>query len=183
METNLTSARNFFASFAVFALMGFLLAGCLNQSGSATPTPFVKDDSGNGTAPTPIPQVIGTPIPTVTETKTGIDKINDTIASIVPDGTYQQDANYSYPKGTNTVHFSVTVDGDTVTNVSVTAVGELDPISTKKVADFGAALPSLVVGKKINELNLPRNVAGSSLTNAAFQSYVDALVANHGSVA
>ena len=113
------------------------------------------------------------------DNRTGYQKTQDTIASVLPDGTYEKSVTYAYHSGNSVVDFKLTVQGDVITSASATAVND-DPMSTRIISNFNGALPGLVVGKKINELSIPHNVAGSSLTTAAFAQYVNTLSQNHG---
>ena len=115
----------------------------------------------------------------VADNKTGYEKTQQTITQVIADGTYVKEIQYPYHSGNTTVDVKVTVKNDTVTSVSVAGVNA-DKISMKIIGNFAAALPDLVVGKKISDIKLPRNVAGSSLTSAVFQQYVNSLVQNHG---
>jgi hypothetical protein len=60
---------------------------------------------------------------------------------------------------------------NTLTNVSITG-NNPNPISAKIIDKYAVALQTLAVGKKLDQINLPKNVAGSSLTNAAFKQYL-----------
>lgn len=161
------------------SLAGMLLTGCVSQpNANPSASPSVS------TAPSVIPSVpaaTATPVINVTtENKTSQEKINQSIAAAVADGTYNTQSTYAYHSGTETVAISLSVANDVVTNASVTPSDQANPMSRRIIDNFNAALPDLVVGKKIDQLNIPHNVAGSSLTTAAFKAYVDQLVANHG---
>lgn len=146
---------------AGIALLGLLFAGCTSQT------------QGTGKNGTPSVNA-GTKIDA--ETKTGVEKTQETIKKAVADGTYSAQKEYNVPIGSETVGFEITVKDDIVTAVSVDT-GMLKEDKSKAIAGgFKDALPELVVGKKITELNLPINVAGSSLTTAAFKAYVNELI-------
>ncbi|VVB57074.1 Uncharacterised protein [uncultured archaeon] len=114
------------------------------------------------------------------DNKTGYDKTQMAIASILPDGAYEKNVTYAYHSGEETADIQISVKDDVVTAASVKLVGSPNSVSQRIANNFNDALPGLVVGKKINELNLPHNVAGSSLTTAAFAGYVDELVQSRG---
>lgn len=161
------------AAFLAFGIVMMLLFGCVGPGGA----------SGQG-APS---QVTGTPsasgapskVDVSADTKSGFDKTNQTIALAVADGTYSKIVAYKYHSGSNDVNVSISVKDGLVTAASVTPAAQLDNVSMKIVGNFNAALPTLVVGKKITGLNLPKNVAGSSLTTAAFQQYVADVIAKY----
>ncbi len=154
---------------------------------SATPSvsPSVNSTSGSPSNAAPVSAaapVLSNSSFAASDNKTGYDKTKATIAAIVPDGTYENNISYTNPSGTDIADIKISVQGDVITAASVTLNGNPNRISTKLAGNFNDALPALVVGKKINELNIPRNVAGSSLTTAAFKGYVDQLVQNHGAL-
>jgi uncharacterized protein with FMN-binding domain len=150
----------------VFAVLAALMFGCTQPGPQGSP-------SGNGS------KIDKTGNMTIGDNKTGFDKTQETIELAVADGTYAADATYAQPKGNATAKISITVKDDIITAASAEGVNA-DPWSTKIIGDFNAALPDLVVGKKITELDIPINVAGSSLTTAAFKSYVGELVESKG---
>jgi uncharacterized protein with FMN-binding domain len=164
------SLRHFFL-LSVVILMVAIFAGCTSQQPSnSTPTP--TQIAASTPAPT---QILSGASPTA-EIKTGDDQIKATIAAALADGTYSEDATYAYHSGQETVTFSVTVKDGILTAVLVTPHNPA-PMSAKIISKFSDALPSLVVGKKIDEISLPKNVAGSSLTSAAFVQYLNKLLA------
>ncbi len=152
---------------AVMVLTGIILAGCLGSQATGTPAA--------GAAITPAPGLAATITPATTDTKTGADKVNASIQAAVADGTYTNIVSYAYHSGVDNVNISVTVQKGIITAASVTGI-DTDPMSTRIIGNFNNALPSLVVGQPISQINLPHNVAGSSLTSAAFQQYVNGLV-------
>ena len=115
----------------------------------------------------------------VADNKTGYQKTQDTIAAAVADGTYPVQTTYYSPGGSEIIDFSVTVQGDVITAASGTPV-QADRMAMRYMGNFNSILPSLVVGQKIDQLQIPRNVAGASLTTSAFAQYVSTLVQNHG---
>lgn len=143
-------------------LISMIMIGCTSQS---QPPPNKSSDATT---------VNKTDI--VADNKTAYDKTQQAIAQAVADGTYSDNVTYAYHSGNETVEIKVTVKGDVVTAASVSGINPV-PISAKIISNFNNALPDLVVGKKITELAIPRNVAGSSLTTAAFRQYVNGLVA------
>ena len=159
-------------------------AGSTNMSaGNAQPSTGL---TGNGSTPAggtqPPSKQNGTTITdkvnsSISDNKTAYDKNQTVIAQLIADGTYVNDISYRYPRGTNTVTVDITVKNDTITAASV-AGNNVDMMSARYISNFNSALPDLVVGKKINELSIPRNVAGSSLTTAAFAQYVNGLITN-----
>ena len=168
---------------ASLLLLAVTLAGCAQSAVPSNPSSAPSASSNNPggssavvSSPTVVSPASGN---LVAENKTGFDKNQTTIASILPDGNYEKQVTYAYHSGNSTVDFKLIVQNDVITSASAEAVND-DKVSTMIIGKFNGALPSLVVGKKINELGIPKNVAGSSLTTAAFKQYAETLVQSHG---
>jgi hypothetical protein len=161
---------------ALLSVMVF--SGCTSQD--THPQQNGNSTFEDKTSPSGQPQMNSTlNTSVVTDNKTSYEKNQTTIKNILADATYSQEFSYFIGDKTDIVEINITVADDTVTSAIVTPVSAL-PMSEKIIGNFNAALPDLVVGKKINEIKLPANVAGSSYTSAAFQQYVDILVQGNG---
>lgn len=158
----------------VIALMlcSMLIIGCTQSQGSQQPS----GSTNLGAATNPAAQPQGA-VDITADNRTAYEKNQASIAKVIADGTYARNATYAAPSGNETVEFSIAVKGDIITAASATG-NATNNISAKIIGKFNSALPDLVVGKKINELSIPKNVAGSSLTAAAFKQYVDSLATN-----
>ncbi|MFH0927078.1 MAG: hypothetical protein V1822_00690 [Candidatus Micrarchaeota archaeon] len=110
------------------------------------------------------------------ENKTSAQKVQEQIAAMVPDGTYMKNVSYNYHSGTETMEVSLTVQNDVVTGASITPMGTPAPFSLRMMEAVNGSLPNLVIGKRIEDISIPRNVAGSSLTSAAFKNYVQDVI-------
>jgi len=95
----------------------------------------------------------------------------------VPNGMHEAQESYAFHAGVNKIDISVGTENAVIENISVTAVGNVDPMSARFISAVDAALPNLVVGKRIDQVNLPTQVSGSSLTTAAVNSYLHSLYA------
>ncbi len=156
--------------------VSMLLIGCVNQK-QDLPTPPKSGEipkSPDKSIPS-VPANITKNDSMVSENKTGVEKVEQAIASVVPDGTYTDNVTYAYHSGKETIEISITVKDDIITEASIHGFNP-QPFSAKMISGVNSALPDLVVGKKITELNIPHQVSGSSLTTAAFKNYVDGLV-------
>ena len=152
--------------FAIIATLSLIVTGC----------------SSHPPAPAPVPQVPSTEnVPTsAVETNTSLDysnksevqKTQDQIAQFIVDGSYDNNVTYNTHVGQETVEIKVTTKGDIVTAASVTPVNA-DHTSQNYINAFNNALPDLVIGKKITEINIPHTVSGSSLTSAAFKNQLE----------
>lgn len=154
----------------VFAVLAAIVFGCVSS----------QDNGQQGAQPGTSGEIDNATKITTAENKTGFDKTQETIALAVADGTYVSNETYAYHSGNETVEVSITVQNDTITAASVAPSSEAHNVSKKIIGNFNAALPELVVGKKIDKLEIPKNVAGSSLTTAAFKQYVGELLESKG---
>ena len=164
---------------AMLCVAGLLLAGCLG-AGSSQPTTTVQTATTQASSPATSIRTATTqasPMTTISENKTGYEQTTTTIqAMLLADGTYTNMVTYQTHAGSETVNVSITVQNDVVTAASVSDDSPNSPISAHLISSLNAALPALVVGKPIDQLNIPHNVAGSSLTTAAFAGYVNSLL-------
>lgn len=86
------------------------------------------------------------------------------------DGTYVAEGAYQTPETVETISVTLTLEEDTVTDVEV--VGDpIAPESSRFQGEFIAGIADVVVGKKLDELDVDR-VAGSSLTSGGFDQAV-----------
>jgi uncharacterized protein with FMN-binding domain len=103
------------------------------------------------------------------------DQHQTTLSALVADGIHSGNLDYYSPGGTETVSVSVTLKDDIITAISVIGVNA-DPRSSRYISAVNGALPSLVVGKRIDQISLPRQISGSSLTTAAVGQYLSGLL-------
>jgi hypothetical protein len=94
-------------------------------------------------------------------------------ASTFKDGSYSATGNYVSPGGDESIDVNVTLsDGNgTITAVSVSPHANVQEASDYQ-GQFVSGYKSMVIGKKITDVNLSR-VSGSSLTSIGFNSAVD----------
>ncbi len=188
MEYNLKNKPVFRIILSVLSVLviSTILMGCLSSNNSSNQVSQISSTNSN-VQTTKMPSsntqstasVITATNASTSETTTMAQQVQNTIANIVPNGTYSNLEQYAYHSGVNTVNITVTVQNEIVTSASV--VGQnVDPYSQYMIGNFNSALPSLVVGQKIESIQLPTNVAGSSLTTAAFQSYINSIVSTKG---
>jgi hypothetical protein len=116
---------------------------------TVTPAPLPGDAATGSTTPAPESSV--TPAVAAAVTKT------ETLA-------------YTTPAGSDSIEFSMTVEGGVIKSVTASPKAEND-ISKKRQASFAAAVQGEVVGKNIKDLDLDA-VGGSSLTTAAFEKFI-----------
>ena len=111
------------------------------------------------------------------DTQTQEEKNDAQIQQFLEDGVHTQEITYSNPSGADTFELTYTTEGDVITEISLTPVGEPHQVSLGKMEAVDGALPDLVVGKNIADIQLPKNVAGSSLTSGAVQKHFDSITA------
>ena len=179
--------------FAIIATFSLLVSGCSNKISSEDSNEDLKEieneiediednegvETTNTIPPNPIPQINESKNVSIDAgNKSEVIKTQENLAKIIHDGSYVEETNYMSPGGRNTIKVSIETKGDVVLSASVSAVSA-DGKSQRYINNFNSGISSLVVGKKINELNLPHAVSGSSLTTAAFKKEVDSLITNN----
>ncbi len=89
------------------------------------------------------------------------------------DGTYEATGQYATPESVETVDVTLTIAGDTVTDVTVT--GDPQAAESRRYqGEFIGGIADEVKGKKLDEISVSK-VAGSSLTSGGFMKAVDAI--------
>ncbi len=164
---------------AVFAVLMVFVAfsGCIGGAVENKPTPTQMEDNAEQPKPQPNSTIANTTWTNTTGNKTGEEVVKEAVAQAIADGTYSDEVEYAYHSGNEEVTITLRVEKDVVKEASVVpSGGSSSPVSIRIIGKFNDALPDLVVGKKITELNIPKNVAGSSLTTAAFKSYVERMI-------
>ncbi|MGJ9412625.1 FMN-binding protein [Aeromicrobium sp. CF4.19] len=91
------------------------------------------------------------------------------------DGTYEASGSYSNPSGTSEVSVELTLEGNAVTDITVTP--EASGTSGQFQGQFAGGIADEVVGKDLDELDVSK-VAGSSLTSGGFNSALDDIKAD-----
>ena len=174
-----------FALLSIVMLITFAISGCVQSTTQGTPSDAMAEKTGqmaegqsidNSMAGNTTMDGQAMNDEMKAENKSGFEKTQQEVANVVADGTYSKNVTYAYHNGTETIDVTLVVKGDVVESASIIPTGTPHPYSEKLINDVNAALPDLVVGKKIDELDIPANVAGSSLTTAAFKNYVQEVI-------
>ncbi|CAN5390051.1 hypothetical protein BH09ACT1_BH09ACT1_28160 [soil metagenome] len=87
------------------------------------------------------------------------------------DGSYTEEGSYQSPAGNDSIKVEVTLKSNVVTAVTVTGEAT-NPTAKEYQSDFISGIQSVVVGKKIDDLNVSK-VAGSSLTSTGFNAAIE----------
>ena len=72
------------------------------------------------------------------------------------------------------ISISVTIKDDIVTEASLVGINP-NPVSRRYQQAVNDALPDLVIGKRIDEISIPKHISGSSLTTAVLKTYLEGL--------
>jgi hypothetical protein len=152
--TNPLRTRTAIATFAGLAAVT-TLAGCASAAADGTTS---TGTSGGGTSSSP-------------SSSTSTDS-----SATYKDGTYTEQGQYNSPGGQETISVKLTLKSNVVTAVTVTTV-KADPTAVSYEQLFEAGISKVVVGQKINSLNVSR-VGGSSLTSQGFNAAVATIKAD-----
>jgi hypothetical protein len=125
-------------------------------------------------APVPTPLPVEAPIAPIVPVEAPVPpspSVENTVSPVSATRTRTETVSYKTPAGSDSVEFSVTVDGDTITSATATVKAEND-ISKKWQTAFVANVSTKVSGKKINDLEGMDAIGGASLTTGAFNQFV-----------
>lgn len=155
--------KNIVAPIALLASIS-LLTSCAEKTPVVPLTPPTETTTP---VDTPTPTTPETPVPTTpevtptTQTETPVESKTLSRTETVA---------YTNPSGRDQVEFSVTITDGVITAASAVPKAEND-ISLKRQEAFAAELSTKVVGMKSAEFDVDA-VGGSSLTTAAFETFV-----------
>ncbi len=92
---------------------------------------------------------------------------------VYADGTYEATGQYATPESVETVDVTLTIAGDTVTDVTVS--GDPQAAESRRYqSEFIGGIKDAVVGKNIDEISVSK-VAGSSLTSGGFMNALETI--------
>ncbi|HSX32598.1 MAG TPA: FMN-binding protein [Candidatus Saccharimonadales bacterium] len=106
-----------------------------------------------------------------TDNKTPAVEGADTSTGTYKSGNYSATGSYSSPGGTEQIAVTLTLDGDTITDVTASPKAA-SPESSTYQEQFIEGYKSMVVGKDIDTVSLSK-VSGSSLTSRGFNDAID----------
>ncbi len=134
------------------------------------------DASGAPADAQTVPSAAATPSAQATPPAESTSAPDASGGSTYADGTYDAKGNYISPNGKEEIDVSVTLAGDVITAVTVTPEAT-NPTAVQYQTQFADGIAAVVVGKKIDEIDVSR-VAGSSLTSGGFNQAIDAIKAD-----
>jgi uncharacterized protein with FMN-binding domain len=108
------------------------------------------------------------------ETEATEEEVEASAGTGFTDGTYTSAGSYSSPAGQEEIDVQIVLENGTITGVSVIPKSEN---STSKDLQqlFAQGVPSVVVGKKIEEIESIAAINGASLTGKGFMRALDAI--------
>ncbi len=171
---------------SLFAMI-CLLATCLLFAACQAPQKPTSSKESTSLPPEPQPVIPQNEIPLVNATvdiaiadanKSVAQKQQEVIVNAIADGTYIDNVSYISPGGKDLISITVDVENDVVTKVNIREI-TADETSQSYIYAVNKELQTLVVGKKITELNLPTQISGSSLTTRAFKQHITRLIAEN----
>jgi|GEM_PF-5050988 len=109
-------------------------------------------------------------------TKSGYEETETSLSNAIKDGFYTSLVNYDSPGGLDTMNVSVSIKDGKVATLTLDVVKAGD-ISTNYIKNMNTAIPPLVVGKSLDQISLPKQISGSSLTSVAVAKYFEGLKA------
>lgn len=104
-----------------------------------------------------------------TENLETIDSIN------AVDGTYTATGEYQSPAGDEKIDVEITISDGRISDVDVNALAD-NPTSKIYQERFQEGISGVIVGKKINEVEIASRINGSSLTPAGFKEAFDEII-------
>jgi uncharacterized protein with FMN-binding domain len=162
-----------FTAVAIVGIGAAAVAFAMNANNSSTND---TDSTSQAATPTPTTTASGTTPTTSTNGTTPTASSTAGAASKYKNGTYNADGTYTSPAGKEDISVSVTLNGDTITSVTVTPKAT-DPMSKNWQQRFASGISSQIVGKKLDDISIGK-VSGSSLTGTGFNQALQSVKNN-----
>ena len=171
--------ENKFLNFMVGVLalvmsLSLLVVGCTLE----TQTPDTELQPSPEPTPEPAPEEADDEVVEVNlekeDSRSDQEVAEEEAALLVADGTYTDRVEYQNPSGSDEFDITVTVENDVVQDISLIGI-DPHPVSSNYINGVAGEIADLVVGKNIGDIELPKQISGSSLTTAAVQNYLDDL--------
>lgn len=143
-----------------------ILSGCTSAETS------VKNTADNTTDTSDIDNNIAREEPE----KTQEEKTEEQLANLIADGSYEELTTYSIPGGEEELKILLEVEDNKITKLDFELLGEPKEISINKYQDSEEGLRELLIGKDLNEIEIPNSVSGSSLTTQAFRAKLNEMI-------
>jgi hypothetical protein len=151
------------------------LTSCAKQDVAPVVAPVSTGTETPVTEPTPVVPMIDTPVPELTPTAPIVEPTPVSSTTETPSAatTTTKVMSYQSPGGLDEVEFTVTVESGIITAASATVMAQNDG-SKYNQGNFAKAVSGAVVGKSVEGFDVDA-VGGSSLTTAAFESFIQSL--------
>ncbi|MEM2131140.1 MAG: hypothetical protein QXR96_01325 [Candidatus Woesearchaeota archaeon] len=108
------------------------------------------------------------------KTKTSSQETEETLANVLPDGVYSVERQYTQPEGKDTIKITFELKQDKIVKAEIKAI-KAHETSLGYINKVNKALPDLVVGKNLKDINLPDKISGASLTTPVVKNYLKEL--------
>ncbi len=104
------------------------------------------------------------------------EKVQDSFVSMVVDGDYVQNLTYKVPNGEARISVEVLIEKGVVKKFTLSPLNGNHEISNNYIANAQEKLLTLIIGKRVEDITIPKNVGGSSLTTGAVKRYFESLL-------
>ena len=157
--------------------LSLIIAGCTTKKDQ--PKNEVVDVSDSGDELKEVSKtdddkiIVGLDVP---DKKSEEERSQELLMQVIEDGNYVDEVSYGAHDGVEIVTIDITVEGDVIMDASVTPSDDAHKVSKKYINGVNDALLDLVIGKKIDEIELPKQISGSSITTAALGEQLQNLV-------
>ena len=101
--------------------------------------------------------------------------VTQTSNLLVENGLYVETISYDAPPGEEEVEVSIEFKEDIVTSLTLTPI-DAHPTSEQFIEKSESGLQDLLIGKNINDIEVPDKISGSSLTTKAFKDKLQGIL-------
>ena len=160
-------------------IFAITFAGCSSQNNEDLNKTNSEDSKNNSTENIVQIQKEEVQIQKEDATKSETQIQEEKLTQLIADGVHTEDVSYISPGGNENFKLTLEIKENVVENVEIIQSTPISEVGKKKVASANAQLQTLLVGKSLDEVEIPTIiVSGASLTSKAFNEKLNELKAN-----
>lgn len=166
--------KQFLKTIAMIMMISLVFAGCTtNVTPEASTSEPVEQTTPDTTENIQEPEPVEVQREQGEMTQEEIQE--ESLQLAIEDGTYTETVTYSAPPGTEEINMEIEVQDNVITSLSIEGVNS-HPTSQTYKERSEQGLQDLLIGKNINEVEVPDKISGSSLTTKAFKEKYEELI-------
>ncbi len=153
--------------YSILAIIMLVVAGCSGVETGET----INQNIPNGDSPPPSEGIVDNELLDRDRregSQSDEEVQQESLQQLIADGIYVESISYSTPPKVELIDVTIAIEGGIVTDISILGI-DPHPTSLNLQRRSEEGLRDLMIGKKVEDIQIPDRVGGSSLTTKAIQ--------------